>query len=133
MPGFLTDLANNAVLDCLFGGVPIAPPPVLYLGLSLEGASKAGAVDEPAGGGYARVAVPNGPAMFPAASGGSKSNAAPIAFPDPTGDWGEVLSVFVADPAGNVLAAADLAAPKRVKAGDPAPKVATGALFLSHT
>lgn len=135
MAGFLTDYANNQVLDLIFGATGFTPPATLYLGLSLYPANKAGSVGEPSGGGYARVALANTPAAFPAASGGTKSNAAPIAFPAPTADWGTVQSLFVADSAawGNVLAIADLTTPTAVTAGGPAPKVAAGALFLSHT
>ncbi len=135
MPGFLTELVNNKVLDCFFGGAAIAPPPTLYVGLSLTKAYKGGYVAEPAGGSYARVAVPNDPAHFPAASSGAKSNAAPIAFPAPSAAWGTALSVFIADAAGagNVLAMADLPTPRPIRGGDPAPTIAVAALFLSHT
>ena len=135
MPGFLTDHVNNLVLDHWFGGVVTTPPAVLYVGLSLKYAAKDGAIVEPASGGYARVPVPNGPAEFPAASGGTKANAAPITFPAPTADWGIVESLFLADAptGGNILAMADLTVLKQILAGDPAPKVVAGGLFLSHT
>jgi hypothetical protein len=135
MPGFLTDYSNNKVLDLFFGSTIYAPPATLYMGLSLSSASKAGSIIEPVGGGYARVSVANSLANFPAASSGTKSNAAALLFPAPTADWGTVVSVFLADAAtgGNVLASADLSTPRSVTNGSPAPKVAAGALFLSHT
>jgi hypothetical protein len=135
MPGFLTDLVNNKVLDCFFGGRAIAAPSTLYVGLSLTKAYRGGYVAEPTGGSYARVAVSNDLAHFPAASSGAKSNAAPITFPTPTAAWGSVLSVFVADAVsgGDVLAMADLPSPKTIHGGDPAPTIAVNALFLSHT
>ena len=135
MPGFLTDLANNKVLDCFFGGVAISPPATLYVGLSQTKSFKGGYTLEPSGGAYARVAVPNDLGRFPSATSGSKSNALPITFPTPSGAWGPVLSVFVADAAvgGNVLATADLPSPRTINAGDPAPTIAVNALFLSHT
>lgn len=135
MAGFLTDYSNNKVLDLFFGSTIFAPPPTLYLGLSQSPSSKSGAVTEPSGAGYARIAVPNSPANFPAATGGTKANAAAATFPTPSGDWGTVQSLFIADaPAGgNILASADLTAPKAVPNGSLAPKVAVGALFLSHT
>jgi hypothetical protein len=135
MPGFLTDLVNNKVLDCFFGGVAIIPPPTLYIGLSLARSYKGGYVTEPDGGSYARVAVSNDPRYFPAAFAGSKSNAGAITFPSPSATWGPILSVFVADSPseGHVLAMADLPAPRTIKEGDPAPTIAVNALFLSHT
>jgi hypothetical protein len=135
MAGFFTDYMNNKVLDMVFGSNPFTPPATLYLGLSLTPSAKSGSVSEPSGGGYARVAVTNTLTNFPAASGGTKSNAATATFPAPSGNWGTVLSLFVADSAsgGNVLAMADLATPKTIASGGTAPTVAVGALFLSHT
>lgn len=134
MPGFFTDYVNNKILDMVFGATPYAPPPTLYVGLSQVIANKAGATGEPSGGGYARVPVTNSLANFPASSAGSKSNAAVIAFPAPSSGWGTVVSLFVADAAagGNVLAMADLTAPRTINAGGAAATVAAGALFLSH-
>ncbi len=135
MPGFLTDLVNNKVLDCFFGGAAIAPPPSLYVGLSLIKAYKGGYVSEPSGGAYARVAVANDLAHFPAATSGTKSNASAVTFPAPTSAWGSILSIFVADAptGGNVLAMADLPASKTINNGDPAPTIAVNALYLTHT
>jgi len=135
MAGFLTDYANNKVLDLIFGAAAFAPPSNLYFGLSMNGSNKAGSVGEPQGGGYARATLANNAANFPGASGGTKSNAAVIVFPAPTADWGTVRSFFVADgpTGGNVLAMADLALPKSISAGGASAKVALGALFLSHT
>jgi hypothetical protein len=114
MPGFLTDLVNNKILDCFFGGSAIIPPSTLYIGLSLTRSYKGGYVSEPNGGSYARVAVPNDLDHFLAASAGSKSNAKAITFP-------------------YVLAMADLHAPRAINGGDPAPAIVVNALFLSHT
>lgn len=135
MAGYLTDYANNKVLDLLFGATAFPPPANLYFGLSVTGANKTSWVNEPQGGGYARATLANNATSFQPASGGTKSNAVVITFPAPTADWGTVQSFFVADaPAGgNILAMADLAAPKAITAGGPAAKVAVGALFLSHT
>ena len=135
MPGFLTDLVNNKVLDCFFGGAAIAPPSSLHVGLSLARSYRGGYVAEPSGGSYARVAVANDPIHFPAATAGTKSNASPITFPAPTATWGAILSVFVADaPAGgNVLAMAELPSTRTIVGGDPPPTIAVNALFLTHT
>lgn len=136
MIGGLTDYAANRKLDCLFGGVPLVSPKVLYVGLSLARPNKLGTVAEPVAGGYARVAVPNDPAHFPAAHLGVKANATPIAFPAPTADWGRVLCVFVADApkGGNVIAMCPVAMTGMpILAGDPPPTIAPGAFYLSDT
>ena len=135
MPGFLTDVINNKILDCFFGGSTITPPSTLFVGLSLARSYKGGYVSEPTGASYARVPVPNDLDHFLPASGGTKSNAKAIAFPFPSTAWGPILSVFVADAPseGNVLAMADLPAPKMIDGGDPAPTISVNALFLSHT
>jgi len=135
MPGFLTDLVNNKVLDCFFGGSAIDPPSGLFVGLSLARAYKGGYVSEPSGGAYARAAVPNDLMHFPAAMAGAKFNATAISFPAPTASWGSIRSVFVADApsGGNILAMADLPSTRRIEAGDPAPTIAVNAFFLSHT
>ena len=134
MPGFLTDYVNSMVLDCLFGGQTLTPPPALHIGLSLTVAYKGGYVAEPLGQGYARVAVPNDLIHFPPATLGRKSNALAITFPEPVAGWGLIRSVFVADAAqgGNVLAMADLPSPRTVGLGDPGPTIAVDALFFSH-
>lgn len=135
MAGFLTDYMNNKILDSVFGAAAFAPPANLYLGLSQITANKLGVVTEPSGAGYARVAVPNNLTNFPAASSGTKANAGQITFPNPTAGWGTLQSLFVADAAtgGNVLAVADLTTPQTIASAGAGPKVAAGALFLSHT
>ena len=118
-----------------FGASSFTPPTTLYFGLSQITANKNGFVNEPWVGGYARVAVPNSLTNFPAASFGTKSNANVITFPVPTADWGTIQSVLVADAPtnGNVLAMADITSPHGITSGSPAPAIAIGALFLSHT
>ncbi len=135
MAGYLTDYANNKVLDQLFGALTLTPPVSLYFGLSQTPATKSGTAVEPSGGSYARVAVPNDFAHFPTAGSGTKSNATAIIFPGPTANWGSIASVFVADSptGGNVIAMADLPATKAISAGGAAPSIGVGALFLSHT
>jgi hypothetical protein len=135
MPGFFTDYSNNKVLDLFFGSASYAPPATLYLGLSTNPTNKMGFAPEPSGGGYARVPMANNLTTFPVAVTGTKSNATVLTFPSPTASWGTIVSLFVADAAtgGNVLAMADLATSKTINAGAPAPTVAAGALFLSHT
>jgi hypothetical protein len=135
MPGFLTDYTNNAILNLIFGAATYTPTATLYLGLSQSSSNKGAILTEPTGGGYARVAIANTLDNFSVASAGTKSNTEAIKFPIPTGDWGTMLSLFIADSptGGNVLAMADLTRPKTIKSGGTAATVAVGALFLSHT
>lgn len=84
--GFSTANAN-AILDLRFGTGSYSIPATYYIGLSTTQPTDAGAnVSEPSGGSYARVAITNASAWV-AASGGSKSNAVPFAFPTATGTW----------------------------------------------
>ncbi len=131
----LIDSSNNKILDLFFGSVEFTSPVTLYLGLSLILANKGGSYQEPAGGGYARAAVSNNLTNFAAATGGMKSNSTTITFPTPTGAWGTIVSLFIADAAegGNVLAMADLTMPKTITGGGPPATLAAGALYLSHT
>jgi hypothetical protein len=135
MAGFFTDYVNNKVLNLVFGATAFTPPATLYIGLSLGTSNKTGNCSEPSVGGYARVPLVNNATNFPAAAGGTKTNATVVAFPAPTADWGTVQSLFLSDAAtgGNTLAMADLATPKVITNGSATPKVAVGALFLSHT
>ena len=123
------------MLDSVFGRVAYTAPATLYFGLATRAANKAGQVSEPSGGGYARVAMTNDATRFPAANIGAKSNASVVTFPAPTADWGTIVSLFVADAptGGNVLAMADLTSPRAISSGAPAPTVAAGAFYLSHT
>jgi len=135
MAGYLTNYANNKVLDQLFGAIALPCTTILYFGLSKTPATKSGTVAEPLGGAYARALALNDVTHFPVAVAGTKSNAAAITFPSPTANWGSIVSVFVADAAngGNVIAMADLPSPKNIVAGGAAPSIGVGALFLSHT
>jgi hypothetical protein len=136
MAGFLTNYANNKVLDMFFGSNAFTPPTILYFGLSTSVASKGGGgISEPSGGGYARASLANNATNFPAATLGTKANSSTIGFPAPTADWGVIQCLFVSDAptGGNILAMADLSTPKLIKSGSAPPVVAAGALFLSHT
>jgi len=136
MIGALTDLANDRKLDCFFGGSPLVPPPILYLGLSGTRANRLGVVSEPPGKSYARAVVPNDLAHFTAAANGAKCNIKPIVFPSPLEMWPSIWCVFVADaPAGgNVLAMMEIPGLCRTfYAGDPPPAIAPGAFYLSDT
>ncbi len=81
--------AKNLVLDYLLGG---AAYPTLWLALYTVAPTAAGGGTEVSGGGYARLAVVNNATNFPAALGGSKSNALLLTLPTATADWGTVVA-----------------------------------------
>lgn len=134
MAGFLTHFTNDQVLDHLFGARPVESRACLYFGLSSISANPMGEVDEPASPDYRRASVRNSMTVFGPSSGGRKTNAEPIRFPEPRSGWGLVRSVFVADrpSGGHVLAMADLDVPRMFFAGDVAPTIEPGALRLTH-
>lgn len=133
MVGFFTDYLSNRVLDMVFGSAPLAIPVTLYVGLSRDAANRTGLYQEPPGGGYARSAVINDLISFQEAQGGVKANAMDIVFPSPTGDWGTIGSVFIADaPAGGtILAMTDLDPPHMINADDPPRRIIAGGLRLT--
>lgn len=88
-----SDARERAVLDALFGS---GSPATWYVGLSTTAPNDDGTgFTEPSGGSYARVAKTNNSTNFPAAAtvGGvsSKSNGTAITFPNPTGNWGNLI------------------------------------------
>jgi hypothetical protein len=143
MASYVCDiLAGNPLLNFELGGAALTVPGTWYVGLSLSPANKAGRIlnaygqaNEVTGGGYARVAIVNNLANFPAVAGGLKSNATAITFPTPSAAWGTVYSVFIADaPTGPyVWRYADLATPLVISNGAAPPSIAAGALTFSHT
>lgn len=116
-----TDFLENELLDHVLGPGPYTAPGTVYIGLSTTTPSDAGAsFTEPSGFGYARVGVTNNATNWPAASGGSKSNANPIAFPEASGSWGTItyFGIFDAVSGGNLLMKGALAASKAITNGD---------------
>ncbi len=122
----LTLYAATKSLDFWWGGVNIAPPATLYVGLytdasGVTAAKAAGTFTELSGSGYARIAVPNTPGNWPAAaasaaatpanSGAIKANGTVFSFGAAAAAWGTVRGLFYADAAtgGNILAYVDFA------------------------
>jgi hypothetical protein len=120
MPGSLTDYLEAQILNQLFGGVPYNTPNILYCGYMVGTASDAGAGAEPNSGGYARVAITNNTANFPATSNQIKTNGSEILFPVATSNHGLVQSVglFDSPSSGNLLLYFPLTAPINVSVGD---------------
>lgn len=87
-----TAARERAIADSMFGS---GTPATWYLGLSTTTPANDGTgFSEPTGGSYARVAIPNDTANWPAAVTADgvtrKENGAKFTFPDPTGTWGQV-------------------------------------------
>ena len=125
MAGSKTDYLENALLNGVLGGPQFTLPTTVYIALSTAAFSESAtgaAMSEASGGSYARVAYTNNATNWPAASGGSKSNAVQITFPAASATWGTIRSFYICDAAtaGNALYGADLAINRDVTSGDTA-------------
>jgi hypothetical protein len=122
MPGSKGDYLETRILDHVLGGPDFVRPATMYLALFVASPTDAGGGSEVSAGGYARVAVLNNTANWPAASGtaATKTNGAPFTFPTATAGWGTVNSfaLFDSASAGNLLYWGPLVLPKVVGAGD---------------
>ena len=122
----LTNYADTALIDLLFGAVAYTTPVTLYAALSTTTPTQAGATfTEPSGLGYARVAVTNNTTNFVAAAtqpatGHEVENGTAITFPAATGSWGTITYVgfYDAATAGNLLTFAALTTAQTVASGD---------------
>lgn len=118
--GSFSNYWENEVLDHLFGKGAYTPP-TIYVALSAADPGEDGSgVDEPDGGGYARVATVAGD--WTNATGGLVDNVAAIEFGAAAGDWATMthFALFDAATAGNLLAHGTLTQAKTVNAGDQA-------------
>ena len=121
--GSFGDFLENELLDHVFGAAAYTAPATLHMALSTaDPLDDASGLTEPVGGAYARAAVTNNATEWPAAAGGSKSNANPITFPTATALWGTVTHFAIMDAAsgGNMLAHGSLTTPKTIDPGDTA-------------
>lgn len=88
--GFSTTV-KNAVLDFLFGATSFSAPAEYYVALSTTQPTDSGAnVNEPSGGGYARLGILNNGTNWVAASAGEKANAGDLSFPTASSLWGTI-------------------------------------------
>jgi hypothetical protein len=111
----LSDWSENALLDWLMGGASPTRPTTRYLALFTAAPNDAGGGTEVSGNGYARQAFTSG-----AASGGTCSNDAAVAFTASGGNFSTVshIGVFSASTGGNLLWHGAMAASKTVNDGD---------------
>lgn len=142
MSGF-SDYLENKLIDFLMRGEAFVPPESVWVGLVTSSGSDSTGGTEVDGDGYERVEVEcslanwsgtQGASTTTASSGtsGTISNNVEITFPEPTGDWGQVVGFFIADAdeGGNRLWYSQLSTPKTINNGDAAPSFAAGALTL---
>ena len=125
---------ENAVLDHILGGPDFTRPASVFLALftTNPGETATGTEVSTSGTGYARVEVTNDDQNWPASSGGVKSNALVIAFPQATATWNTVThyAMFDAATAGNMLFYSPLTQSRNVPAGD-APRFLAGQLTFT--
>lgn len=128
-----SDYLELKVLDHLYGGGDYARPATVYVALFTSAPSDAGGGTEVAGGSYARAAVTNNAANFPAAAAGQKSNGAVITFAQATSAWGTVThwALFDALAGGNMLHWGACNTPKTIANGDQ-PQINVGGLVITE-
>lgn len=137
-----SDFLENKIIDWLYRGQAFTPPATRYFALLTANTDDDGApLTEVSGGSYARVAVASnmtnwagtqgaGTTVASTGTSGTTSNNAPVTWPAPTANWGQVLQVaaFDAPTGGNMLEYIALAVPKTINNGDTAPSFANGQL-----
>lgn len=141
--GALTNFAENKLIDALLRAQALGAPATWYVAaLSAVTDGETASLTEITGGGYARVAVSASLANFSGTQGagttvassgtsGTSSNNAAITFPVPSANWSAPvthMALMDAASGGNAWIIGQLAAPKTVNNGDPAPSFAAGAL-----
>jgi hypothetical protein len=125
----LSDYAEKAILDHVFGPTPLTAPAGRYVSLHSADPGENGASELAASNGYARQA-----ATFAAASlgAGTTSNSGVVTFTNTGSAWTTAthFGVWDAVSGGNFLGGGDLPVDKTVGAGDTA-SFAIGALDVS--
>lgn len=116
----MTNFLENELLDHILSNATYTGPATTFVALYTADPGETFAGTEVTGGSYARVSYTNNVANWPAASGGSKSNANVIDFGTATANWGTITHVALADAssAGNGLFYGALTASKTVNNGD---------------
>jgi hypothetical protein len=87
----MTNNMKNVVLDASLGAGATLLGSTVEIALSTTTIADDGSgITEPSGNGYARVSVTNNGTNWSAASGGIKTNAVDIIFPEATAGWGTI-------------------------------------------
>jgi len=111
----LSNYSENKVLELLVGKTAFTLPTV-SIALYTVAPTDSTAGTEVSGGGYARKATTG--ADWPAASGGSITNAVDFEFPTASAGWGTVVAAALVDGSSNILAYGTAAVSKVIDSGD---------------
>jgi hypothetical protein len=129
----------NTILGLLFGAVgsPYSAPGTLYFGLCTGGVAADGTITgEPSGNNYSRKSITNDTDLWNTAANGALDNKAAITFPEASGSWGTITTVFIANHSSNggaaVVLYGTLTVEKPITSGDT-PSFAAGDLDISLT
>lgn len=139
-----TDYFENKIVDHLLRATAFSEssPASYFVSLHTAACSDSSTGTEVSGGGYARVSVSRATSAWTGTHGttsgassgtnGTAGNAAAIAFPAPTANWGSVthFGIFDASTAGNMIICQALSIPKTINNGDAAPSFAINALTI---
>lgn len=122
MAGSFADFLEDELLDHVLGNAAYTAPGTVWVALYTTAPTDAGGGTECTGGDYAREAIVNNAANWPAASAGAKANGSVVDFGTASASWGTVVAFAIldADTAGNFLCWGDLATSKHVDNGDAA-------------
>jgi hypothetical protein len=124
MPGRVSQYGSGRFLQAFFGLAD--PPATFYLALTkalpsdVQNGTSIAAIEPPAGGGYARVAIAAGAGGWELLSDiGVVVNVNAISFPTPTADWGKVTHFVLCTAAtgGEILVSGSLNEDFYVQAG----------------
>ena len=126
----MTDYLENKLVDNFFRTTTFSRPATLYIALYTTSTTDAGGGTEVTGGSYARQALnpldtnwyatQGGTTGASSGTGGATSNAAEVAFPVATANWGTITNVAIMDAStsGNMLFHGALTVSKTVNSGD---------------
>ncbi|MFM1802617.1 MAG: Stenotrophomonas phage Mendera [Planctomycetota bacterium] len=133
--GSWSTLAQNQILDWVFGNADIPFPSKFYIGLSKTPIGDDGTgLTEISGAGYSRVGISLQGNQFQAHDeyGSTWSNRFDIAFGNPQDDWGPCEWFFLSDSAagGQIWASGPLNQPVVIHGGDQPPVFTSGNLQL---
>lgn len=116
-----SDYLEQQVFNHIFRDDTFSKPANIFIGLTLDVPTDAGAYTEVDGLAYARYAGASGDAVW-AAHSDTSSNAIDFEWTAAGGNWGTVSGVVITDSAtpsgGNVLLHGELTTPKNVQTGD---------------
>lgn len=108
-----SNFEKNRLMNFRYGNTAYVPPATVYVALFTAAPTATTPGTEVVGGAYARIAVTNNVANWPAAVSGVQSNGTAINFAQATADWGTIaaMGIFDALTGGNLLDFAPMPAP----------------------